>query len=78
MIVAGCKFGRAGRGGVPAQCAKSVVTTITVLPVGKYKGESLEVCQEHLEHFDTRRAGTIYREVNGQPTPELAKLVTLY
>lgn len=75
-IVAGCKFGLPSRGGIPKQCTKTVVASITVS--GPSGGKHLlEVCQEHYQHFADVRQGTEYSESNGKPVPKRVTLVKL-
>lgn len=76
-IVAGCKFGIPARGGRPRQCTKTVVASITVS--GPQGGRAtLEVCQEHYQHFADVRQGTEYTETSkGVAEPKRVTLVKL-
>jgi hypothetical protein len=76
-IVNGCKFGIPSRGGAPRQCAKTVVASV-VVSAAQGQRHTLEVCQEHWQHFDDVRQGTEYTEDQlGRPAPVRVSLVSL-
>lgn len=76
-IVAGCRFGIAARGGIPKQCSKTVVATITVAEETGAR-VALPVCQEHYAHFANIKQGTEYTETaKGTPAPKRVQLVKL-
>lgn len=77
-IVTGCMYGLAARGGKPKQCAKTIVATITINPDDTQSSRrSMTVCQDHYSQIADRQAGTIYREMNGQPLAVRFHLVSL-
>lgn len=73
-IRAGCLYAVGGRGGRPRQCDRAVAGTLTVSPADKQTtAELMRLCTDHLDHINTHRQGSIYRERSG--APEFAQVI---